>query len=217
MRHLLAASIIVCGGLFAGVVHAADEDEAEDPPAKTEKAAARPAPADDAADSGSDADAADERPAPRMNVHREGDYGGVTPEHAKNPEGHGRAARKGRAASSRLLVTWVGFQAKEGGAARIFVQLSADATYEQKMVGDALVVFVAGARLGQRNDGRFIDTTFFDTVIARVQGKNVSARHGSKAGVELTVHFKKGAAKLPDIKSETGADGHRYLFLDFAP
>jgi hypothetical protein len=211
MRHLLAASIIVCGGLFVGVVHAADEDEAEDPPAKTDKAAARAPAADDDA-----SDAADERPAP-TNVHREGDYGGVTPERAKNPEAKGHAARKGRRAANRLLVTWVGFEAREGGAARVFLRLSADATYEQKLVGDSVVVFVAGARLGQRNHGRFIDTSFFDTAIARVQGKNVPARRGSKAGVELTVHFKKGAAKLPDIKSETGADGDRYLFLDFAP
>jgi hypothetical protein len=211
MRHLLAASIIVCGGLFAGVVHGADEDEAEDPPAKTEKAA-KAAPAD----ASGDADEAEARPAP-SNVHHEGDYGGVTPEHAKNPEGKAHASRKTRAASNRLLVTWVGFQAKEGGAARVFVQLSAEATHEQKLVGDAFVVFVAGARLGQRNHGRFIDTSFFDTSIARVEGKNVPAHRGSKAGVELTVHFKKGAAKNPDVKEETGADGKRYLFLDFAP
>jgi hypothetical protein len=202
MRHLPATVLLLCGCLWAGPALAGDEDEGDEPTAApAEKDAPAAATSDDA---------------PPSAVHHEGDYGGVTPDQAKNPADGKRAARKGRAAS-RLLVTWVGFQARDGGGARVFVQLSAEATYEQKLVGDALVVFVAGARLGQRNHGRFIDTSFFDTAVARVEARNVAARRGQKAGVELTVHFKKGAAKNADVKEENGADGHRYLFLDFAP
>jgi hypothetical protein len=202
MRLLPATVLLLCGCLWAGAALAGDEDEGEEPNAPAEK----DAPA-----------ASDDTPA---GVHHEGDYGGVSPDHARNPEDGkpaGRSGRKPARASSRLLVTWVGFQAREGGAARVFVRLSAEAAYDQKLVGDALVVFVTGARLGQRNHGRFIDTSFFDTAVARIEGKNVPARRGAKAGVALTVHFKKGAAKLAEVKEESGADGHRYLFLDFAP
>lgn len=204
MRHLPAIVLLLCACLWAGPALAGDEDEGDEPGA---------APAE------KDAPAAASEDAPPSTVHHEGDYGGVSPDQAKNPadgKPAGRTARKGRA-SNRLLVTWVGFQAREGGAARVFVQLNAEATYDQKLVGDALVVFVAGARLGQRNHGRFIDTSFFETAVTRVEGKNVPARRGAKAGVELTVHFKKGSARLAEVKEEAAADGHRYLFLDFAP
>ena len=43
------------------------------------------------------------------------------------------------------------------------------------------------------------------------------ARRGQKAGVEVTVRFKKGSAKTADLKEETSLDGHRYLFVDVAP
>jgi hypothetical protein len=192
MRPYLPGVMAALLLLHVGVAAAQDDDDGdEDAPSA--------APADKADAKGAD-------------VRREGDYGGVVPGREGKTNGkHGRRPPKG------LVVTWIGFQAKEGGAARIFVQLSGEATYDQKVVADKLVVFVAGARLGTRNHGRFIDTSFFDTSVARIEGKNVGARRGQKAGVELTVRFKKGGAKNADLKEETSADGHRYLFVDFAP
>ncbi len=147
-------------------------------------------------------------------VHREGDYGGVVP--GKTGQGD-KATRKKKARPAAPLVTWVGFQALEAGAARVFVQLSADAAYEQNVVGDALVVFLPGARLGTRNHGRFIDTSFFDTRVARIDASPVRRKRGRKAGVEISVRFKKGTAAQAQARAEQGPDGTRFIYLDFAP
>ena len=190
MRILLAALLLLHGGL------AAAEDE----------------------DVGAPAASSDDDRVQGTSVHHEGDYGGVSPDHPANAA-DGRAAHKAKArrAGRGVLVTWVGFQVRDGGGARVFVQLDTEAAYEQRVVEDTLVVFLAGARLGKRNNGRFIDTSFFDTPVLRVEAKSLRARRGQKAGVELTVHFKKGAAKNAEARAENSTDGHRYLFLDFAP
>jgi hypothetical protein len=216
MRHLLRTFLY--GALTAACVlssvpaHATgddDEDEgtpapAESEPAESARGERTPAPA----------------PAPAANgvpvVHREGDYGGVSPGEATAKSGKAASARKKRG-RVRPLVTWVGFQAREAGAARVFVQLTTELPFEQRVAGDALVVFVPGARLGTRNHGRFIDTSFFDTRVARVDASNVRARRGRKAGVEVTIRFKKGAPGEAQASQETSPDGHRFLYFDFAP
>jgi hypothetical protein len=189
MRMLLFALVLLHGGLAA-----ADDEDAEP------------------------AAGSDEGRAQVSSVHHEGDYGGVSPDHPANTaDGKSTHKAKARRAGRGVLVTWVGFQVRDGGGARVFVQLDTETAYEQRVVEDTLVVFLAGARLGKRNNGRFIDTSFFDTSVQRVEARSLRARRGQKAGVELTVHFKKGAAKNAEARAETSTDGHRYLFLDFAP
>ena len=171
-----------------------------------------PAAATDDDEDESDAEAAPaDAPTGGAAAHQEGDYGGVVPGRAAAATKSGRASRKVRRAREPL-VTWIGFQVRDAGGARVFLQLSADAPHEQNLVGDKLVVFVAGARLGTRNHGRFIDTTFFDTRIAKIEARNVRARRGQKRGVELTVHFKKGGA----TQAQASREGE-LLLLDFAP
>ena len=111
-------------------------------------------------------------------------------------------------------MAWIGFPRLDGGGARVFMQLSQDVPYEQSVVGDALVVALPGVKLGHRNQSRFIDTSFFDTRVARVETRRLKGKRG---GVEVIVTFKKGASAKADAKIETGADGARYLYLDFAP
>jgi hypothetical protein len=147
--------------------------------------------------------------------HREGDYGGVTPgkPHEEKP---GKPAKK-KAAPKVPTITWVGFQKLDGGSARVFLQLSQEAQYQQHMAGDTLVVFIEGARIHLRNNARFLDTSFFDTKVARVEAKAVGRAKSHKAGVEVTIHFKKGGAAQADAKLEPSQDGSTYLFLDFTP
>ncbi len=202
LRVLLVAAVVLQGGL--AVAQGEDTEGEGDTPAAAAPTDKRPRDDDSAA----------------VPIHREGDYGGVVPDRANSSDRKAAPARPGkraRRAVNRMLVTWVGFQAREAGAARVFVQLSAPATYEQHLVEDTLVVFVEGVKLGTRNHGRFIDTSFFDTRVARIEARNVRARRGQKAGVEIVVHFKKGMAKAADIKEEAGPEGRKFLFLDFAP
>jgi hypothetical protein len=155
---------------------------------------------------------------PPGDVHKEGDYGGVTPGKAPAAaEAAPKKAKKPRKAPKQPTVQWVGFQDMGGGSARVFVQLSKDAEYQQGVAGDTLVVFLPGAALGNRNNGRFIDTTFFDTRIAKIEAKKVKRAKGHPAGVQVIIHFKKGGPSQADAKAQTGQDGQHFLYLDFAP
>lgn len=150
-------------------------------------------------------------PAPVV-VKREGDYGGVVPGRAPAP---GRAKRK---KGGKPTVTWVGFQPLDAGAARVFVQLDAPASFEQRVVGDELVVTIPGARLNTRNNGRPLDASYFDTRVARVHATAARGRgRRGGAGVEIRVQFKKGGATQADARLEMSQDGAHYLFLDFGP
>jgi hypothetical protein len=138
-------------------------------------------------------------------TQKEGHYGGVVPGQVRaTPPG---APKKGKRAR-RPLVTWIGFQA-QGEGARVFVQLSQNLGFDQAVVGDELVVTIRGAVLGTPTHGKFIDTSFFDTKVVRVEAKNRGKT------VELRVRFKKGAVARADARVEKAADGQTYLFLDF--
>jgi hypothetical protein len=204
--------MVVAVGVLAasGLARAAGDDEGDQDTDVEDPAATAPAEAHAGA-------VLDDRGVQR--VHREGDYGGVSPGRAEaaGEARPGKLHKHVARASTTPLVTWIGFQVRDGGAARVFVQLSLDAPYAQNVAGDKLVVFVTGARLGKRNSSRFIDTSFFDTRVARIEARNVGARRGQKPGVELTMHFKKGSAAQAEARLDNGEDGHRYLFLDFAP
>lgn len=150
--------------------------------------------------------------------HLEGEYGGVSP-------GQAPAKTTKKAKRKKPVVTWVGFQPLEGGSARVFAQLdgvAAGATsFEQRVVGDELVVLIPKVALNQRNNARPLDTRFFEGRIAQVAAKKVAARGRGRArtpaGVELRIKFKQGQPSQANGKLEQGQDGSTYLFLDFAP
>ncbi len=148
-------------------------------------------------------------------VHKEGDYGGVRP-----GEGEARAPKRGK----KPVVTWIGFVPQSGGSSRFFVQVIGSVDYEQDVVGNTLVVTIAGAKLGSRNVRRRLDTRFFDTSVRQVVPKQARARRarkgkpGQKAGVQLTFEFKNPAdARAASASSKREQDGYDYLYLDFGP
>lgn len=156
----------------------------------------------------------------RPSVHKKGVYGGVQPGKPvpgvyknKRPIKN-RARRKNR-------VTWVGFQPRENGRARVFVQLTSDVGYTQRVEGDTLIVGLEGARFGSRNARRFLDTRFFDTALARVDADRARRRKGRRRarGVEIRIKFKNpaDAAQASASMATNQADGYTYLFLDFPP
>lgn len=153
-------------------------------------------------------------PTAPLQINREGDYHGVAPGKAR-PD-----ARKVKK-PSRPTVMWIGFQPLEGGASRVFLQLSTAPSYLQGVAGKALVVSLADFRLETRNDMRPLDARFFDRAVARVFAKPArlgKGRKGRRSGVEVHVEFKEGMTpKEADAHVEQGPDGFHYLYLDFGP
>ncbi len=103
--------------------------------------------------------------------HREGDYGGVTPG-AKHPW-----LKRPR----RPTVTWTGFQVRDDDRARLFLQLSHDADYSQRLdKNNVLIVHLPGFRFGGKNAARRIDVRYFGTVLSVVRGHRVRSRRARR-------------------------------------
>lgn len=152
----------------------------------------------------------------KRKAHREGEYGGVQP----GVRGSGTRAcgkRKNR-------ISWVGFQEKEAGSSRLFVQMCGEMQYIQQVDGNKLVVTVEGAKFLTRNAARRLDTRYFDTSILSVVPRRQSRRRarrnrpGRVAGVRITISFKNSSdAREAQASMSAGEDGYTYLFLDFGP
>lgn len=145
---------------------------------------------------------------PRLEI-RSG-YGGVVP-------GRPAQAPQGKI-PARPTLTWIGFQPLDGGAARVFVQLSARVAYEQRVVGDELVVTVSEVAPGAKNHLRPLETQYFDTALASIRAERLrrKGRRGRAGGVEIHVKFK-GKPREADARIEKAPDGYHYLYLDFPP
>ena len=143
-------------------------------------------------------------------VNRKGTYSGVKP---------GKSDAKNRV-RRKNLVTWVGFQPRDSGRSRVFVQLTSQVPYDQHVEGDTLIVTLAGARFGSANARRFLDTRFFDTALARVDADRARRKGKRKRrgrGVEIRIKFKNpgDTAGASASMTTSEADGYTYLFLDF--
>ena len=149
-------------------------------------------------------------------VGKETEYKGVVP----GGEVEVRSPKRLRA----NRVTWIGFQPRTDGAARLFVQLTGEPSYSQALQDGALVVKIEGVRLHTSSVGRRLDTRFFDTALAQVTTRRVHKRRARKdrpaqtRGVELRIEFKNPAdAREAEAALRTEEDGFHYLYLDFDP
>lgn len=134
-----------------------------------------------------------------------GAYAGVVPGRAQDP------AQSRRKKPPRPSVTWIGYQPREGGAARLFIETSVPVTHEQTVQGDVVSITIPGVRLASRNVGRRLDLSAFDGPIASVDVKQARGRAG---GVTLRVKLRAGG-KQPAVMTEPDPAGYHYLFLDF--
>ncbi len=150
--------------------------------------------------------------------HREGEYGGVAPGQQAGPKD--RPAKSKRPPPKGTL-SWIGFEAKDGGA-QLFFQSVAAFDVQQHVEGSTLVVHLNLARMGP-NTWRTIDTRFFDNPLAFVQARQVGATRGSKtrpargAGIDVRITFKnaKDAREGTLRASAADADGMFYAYLAF--
>lgn len=149
--------------------------------------------------------------------HREGEYGGVIPGQKREPPA--RPARPQRP-PPRGTLTWIGFEAKDGGA-QVFFQSVAPFEVQQHLEGATLVAHLTLTRLG-RNTWRQIDTRFFDNPLAGMVARGVGATRATKArpargaGIDVRITFKNPKdARLGVLRTATEADGMFYAYLSF--
>jgi len=131
-----------------------------------------------------------------------GAYRGVVPGGGKVLPPH--APRK----KNPTRVTWTGFQMREDGGSRVFVQLTADAPYQVSEIGSSLHVIIKGAKLHLRNNARPLDTHFFATPVR-------SIRATAKSGEVVLVIQTKGHATHTEKTEAQG--GYQFLMIDFPP
>lgn len=105
--------------------------------------------------------------------------------------------------SKRNAVTWIGFQAKED-ATRVFFQTGRESSYDLGQADGAVTVTFNDTRLSASNFGRFIDTSFFNRNVTRIEVKQVN-----KTTVVATISLR--SFEQPDIDRSGN-----YLMLDFS-
>ena len=149
--------------------------------------------------------------------HAEGQYGGVTP---GEPAASTTHEAKPKHLPAKGTLTWIGFEAKDGGA-QVFFQSVAPFALSQRVEGGSLVVHLDLPRLGH-NTWRQIDTRFFDNPLSGIAARAVSAVHATKAhparsaGIEAKIAFKNAKdAKEAVVRTATEADGMYYAYLSF--
>jgi hypothetical protein len=149
--------------------------------------------------------------------HREGEYGGVIPGQPRDPAA--RPARPRRPPPKGTL-TWIGFEAKDGGA-QIFFQSVAPFEVQQHLEGSTLVAHLSLTRLGP-NTWRQVDTRFFDNPLAGLAARGVGATRATKtrpargAGIDVRITFKSPKdAREGTVRTATEADGMFYAYLAF--
>jgi len=140
--------------------------------------------------------------------HKEGEYGGVIP--GQKPDTATKPAKPKRPPPKGTL-TWIGFEAKDGGA-QLFFQSIGPFQISQKVVGSTVVATLDLVRLGS-NTWRQIDTRFFDNPLSQVIAKAVR-RKGK--GIEVRINFKNAKdAREGTVRTATEADGMYYAYLSF--
>ncbi len=139
--------------------------------------------------------------------HKEGEYGGVIP--GQKPDTATRPAKPKRP-PPRGTLTWIGFEAKDGGA-QLFMQSVAPFQVSQKVVGSTLVATLGLTKLAS-NTWRRIDTRFFDNPLSAV-----TAQRGRRGrSIEVRIAFKNAKdAREGTVRTATEADGMYYAYLTF--
>jgi hypothetical protein len=152
-------------------------------------------------------------------LHREGQYGGVTPGEIQPRDPSSKPARP-RRPPPRGTLTWIGFAAKDGGA-EVFFQSVAPFEVSQRIESGALIVHLGLTHLGH-NTWRQVDTRFFDNPLSGIVARAVGAVRATKAhpahgpGIDVRIAFKNPKdARDAAVRTATEADGMSYAYLTF--
>lgn len=152
-------------------------------------------------------------------LHREGQYSGVTPGEVHPRDPSSKPARP-RRPPPRGTLTWIGFTARDGGA-EVFFQSVAPFEVSQRIEGGALIVHLSLIHLGH-NTWRQVDTRFFDNPLSGIVARAVGAVRATRmhpahgAGIDVRIAFKSPKdVREAAVRSATEADGMYYAYLTF--
>jgi hypothetical protein len=147
-------------------------------------------------------------PAVADTQHKEGEYGGVIPGQ-RDPSAKPAKAKR---PPPKGTLTWIGFEAKEGGA-QLFLQSVAPFQVTQRVAGSSLIVTLDLTKLAS-NTWRQIDTRFFDNPLSGVVAKALRGKKGR--GIEVRINFKNPKdVREGALRTATEADGMYYAYLSF--
>lgn len=112
-----------------------------------------------------------------------------------------KAAKQGQTGTNELL--WIGFQPREQST-RVFVQTAREADYTMGTnEAGAVVLTFSNTKLSARNFSRFIDTSFFERNVTRIESK--------KQGKDVVVTISLRKAERPQVNTTD-----RYVYLEFS-
>ncbi|HEY4243576.1 MAG TPA: hypothetical protein VGM88_27375 [Kofleriaceae bacterium] len=141
-------------------------------------------------------------------AHPPEEYSGVTPGSPQPAEG------KPRHPPTKGTLSWIGFEAKDGGA-QVFFQSPGEFEVTQRVSGGELIVHLSLPHLGH-NEWRDIDTRYFDNPLSSIRARAVGARGKTPAGIDVTIRFKNPRdARVAAIRLNTEADKMFYAYLTF--
>ncbi len=113
------------------------------------------------------------------------------------------------AGQAPATITWPGFQILPDQGTRIFLQATVPFTYSTETRGKTFIVSMGDVRIAGENNGRPLETRFFNTPVLRVSIKRV------KKETQLVLELRSDIA--PRVRTETGANGYFFLEIDFPP
>lgn len=138
---------------------------------------------------------------------RVGEYAGVQGGSATPPP---RARALGRARST--LITWPGFEPRQDGSSRFFLQLSAPVATETSSSEGRFEVLVRGASTHVRNTRRWLRTQHFNTPVTKARVE----RRGRR---DLAFVFHLRANVTPSVTSQSASgeagQSFHYVYVDF--
>ena len=137
-----------------------------------------------------------------------GEYAGVKPGSNNPPPRIARVnAARSKNTGRATLLTWPGFEQRQGGSSRFFLQVSSLIVTEQSSSNNRFELILRNASTHVRNTTRWLETRFFNTPVLRAR---VERRRR-----DLAVVFQMRANVTPQVSTAPGAGGFHFIFIDF--
>lgn len=130
-------------------------------------------------------------------------YSGIIPGTRDEVSQFETARKKGADSSNRNRILWVGFHVKDD-TTRVFFQTARPAEYDVGEEGGAVTVTFSDSQVSAYNFRRFIDTSFFDRNVTRIEMNRVN-RNTVVAKIFLR------SFERPDVDRSGN-----YVYLDFS-
>jgi hypothetical protein len=137
---------------------------------------------------------------PELEGHPLGTYAGVVPGLSGAP------AVPVAKSETKPLITWPGFQMRQDGTSRVFIQSTTALTPQPSAAPQRFSVYLPGAKVAGNTNKLPLETRFFNTPVSRV---NIEQQ---RDGVTLVLDLR--ADVSPVVSSERGPTGYYFLYID---